>query len=263
MAQEWLTRTRDELLVTAQNVIPRVIIALIIFLVGLLAARIARKWLGNALDRSRIRNDQLLRNFFVRSVTLTIVVLAGFSALGQIGWDIRSFLTGLGITGIIIGFGLRDTLSNFASGLLLLIYRPFRAGEVIEIEGSQGTVQELTIVNMQMVTTDGVLVIMPNSKVWGAKIINYSLSQSRRVELNIKVPDSKTYKAIQTIEAGLKKDPRILPDPAPAIQVTSISEKSAALRVWAWTTPQDFKQTGSDLYLKLQSQLNQAEIEML
>ena len=263
MAQEWLTRTRDELLVTAQNVIPRVIIALVILLVGLLVARLALKWLGNLLDRSRIRNDLLLRSFFVRSVTLTIVVLAGFSALGQIGWDIRSFLTGLGITGIIIGFGLRDTLSNFASGLLLLIYRPFRAGEVIEIEGSQGTVQELTIVNMQMVNTEGVIVIMPNSKVWGAKIINYSLSQSRRLELNIKVPDTKTVKAIQTIEDTIKKDPRIFPDPVPTIQVTSISEKSAALRVFAWTTPQDFPQTGSHLYLVIQRQLNQAEIEML
>lgn len=260
MVEQWLNRLRDELLASGKNVFPRLVIAFFILVAGIIAARIARRWLGNALDKTRVQSDLLLRNFFLRSLSVTILVLAAFSALGQLGWDIRAFLTGLGITGIIIGFGLRDTLSNFASGLLLLIYRPFRAGEVIELEGSQGTVQELTIVNMQMISTDGVRVIMPNSKVWGAKIINYSMSEKRRVELTVKIPDEKIDVAIEIITAKLKKDSRLLRDPAPSAEVTAISERAATLRILAWTRPDDFQSLGGELYQKLFNSLSEAGV---
>jgi small conductance mechanosensitive channel len=263
LVQEWIDRFQGELLTRAQDVLPRVVTALIIFFIGLLLARLASRWLAVALDRSRIRNDPLLRNFFVRTVSLTLLVLAGISSLGHLGWDIRTFLTGLGITGIIIGFGLRDTLSNFASGLLLLIYRPFRAGEVIEVEGSQGTVQELTIVNMQMVGNDGVRIIMPNSKVWGAKIINYSLSERRRIELIIKVPDDKTNKALKTIDSALSRDERLLQDPPTSTQIISISDKAATLRVWAWTKPESHQAAAGDLYLRLSTSLAEAGIALM
>src|SRR5207244_10502300 len=105
-----------------------------------------------------------------RTVSLSILIAATLLALEALELHMGSLVAGLGITGLILGFGLRDTLSNFASGLLLLIYRPFRAGELIEVEGALGVVEELTIVNMQMTTTDGVRVFMPNSKVWGAQI---------------------------------------------------------------------------------------------
>src|SRR5262245_25685925 len=136
--------------------------ALVILAVGLLAAKLVRRSLSSVLERSRVRDDALLKSFFLRTITLFIVIISALGALKRVGFDATSMLAGLGITGLILGFGLRDTLSNFAAGLLLLIYRPFRAGELIEVEGSQGVVEELTIVNMQMTGTDGVRVIMPN-----------------------------------------------------------------------------------------------------
>ena len=157
--------------------------ALIILMIGVLASKLARRWMRSILDRSRVREDVLLKNFFLRSVSVSIIITATLIALEKVSVPVTSLIAGLGITGIILGFALRDTLSNFAAGLLLLIYRPFRAGELIEVEGAHGVVEELTIVNMQMTTTDGVRVIMPNSKVWGAKIVNYSLSRRRRLEL--------------------------------------------------------------------------------
>src|SRR5215210_5255723 len=157
----------DRLKLLLQNVL----LALVILVVALAFSRVARKWLTALLNRSRVRDDLLLKSFFIRTLTLSVYLLAVLAALDTIGLQVRTFIAGLGITGLILGFGLRDTLSNFASGLLLLIYRPFRAGELIEVEGSQGVVDELTIVNMQMTTTDGVRVIMPHSKVWGSKII--------------------------------------------------------------------------------------------
>jgi small conductance mechanosensitive channel len=240
-----------------------VLAGLIILLIALAFSRVANKWLTALINRSRVRDDLLLKNFFVRTLTLSIYFLAILAALDTIGLQVRAFIAGLGITGLILGFGLRDTLSNFAAGLLLLIYRPFRAGELIEVEGSQGIVEELTIVNMQMTTTDGVRVIMPNSKVWGAKITNYSLSQRRRLELNVKVREDSTKEAIAAIMSALNSDKRILPEPSPSIRVSSLSNDAASLIIWAWTNPQDYNGANADLYLKILSALHQAEIQIL
>jgi len=233
------------------------------FLASLLISRASKRWLAAILNRSRVRDDLLLKSFFLRTLTLSIYILALLTALGTIGLDVRTFIAGLGITGLIIGFGLRDILANFAAGLLLLIYRPFRAGELIEVEGSQGTVEELTIVNMQMTTTDGVRVIMPNSKVWGAKITNYSMSQRRRVELIIKVREDCTDVAVQTIIEALRSDGRILQAPAPSIRVSSLSDDSATLIISSWTSPQEYNVVNADLYLRLLNVLRQADIQIL
>ena len=237
--------------------------ALIILLIGVFASKLSKRWLRSILDRSRVREDLLLKNFFLRSVSLAIVILAALIALGHIGLDVTSLIAGLGITGLILGFGLRDTLSNFAAGLLLLIYRPFRAGELIEVEGAHGVVEELTIVNMQMTSTDGVRVIMPNSKVWGSKIVNYSLSHRRRLELTLKVRDDDVEIAISTINATLADDPRILKIPSPSVNVGSLTDSTATLNIWAWTSPSDFQSVTADEYLRLLNSLNKAELQII
>src|SRR6266496_33587 len=237
--------------------------ALIILLIGVFASRLSRRWLRSILDRSRVREDLLLKDFFLRSISLAIVILATLIALGHVGLDVTSLIAGLGITGLILGFGLRDTLSNFAAGLLLLIYRPFRAGELIEVEGAHGVVEELTIVNMQMTSTDGVRVIMPNSKVWGSKIVNYSLRHRRRLELTLKVRDDDVEIAISTINATLADDPRILKIPPPSVNVGSLTDSTATLNIWAWTSPSDFQSVTDDEYLRLLNSLNKAELQVI
>ena len=138
--------------------------ALIILIIGVLASKLSRRWLKSILSHSRVRDDILLTSFFLRSLSLPILIAATLIALEEVNVPVTSLIAGLGITGVILGFALKDTLSNFAAGLLLLIYRPFRAGELIEVEGAHDVVEELTIVNMQMTAMDGVRVIMLNSK---------------------------------------------------------------------------------------------------
>jgi small conductance mechanosensitive channel len=237
--------------------------ALLILIIGVLAAKLSRRSLRSILDRSRVRDDLLLKNFFLRSISLSIVIAATLIALDTAELPVTSFIAGLGITGLILGFGLRDTFSNFAAGLLLLIYRPFRAGELIEVEGSQGVVEELTIVNMQMTTTDGVRVIMPNSRVWSSKIVNYSLSQRRRLELTLKVREDDVEIAIGTIGAALAEDARILKTPDPLVRVMSIADNAATLSIWAWTAPEDFQNVAADEYLRLLSRLREAEVQIV
>lgn len=242
---------------------PSLFYALCILLIGLLASRVGKRWLGAILNRSRIRKDVLLKDFFLRVFAGSILLLACLTALSKVGVDVRTFIAGLGITGIILGFALRDTLSNFAAGVLLLIYRPFSAGELIEVEGTKGVVEELTIVNMRMTTTAGVPVIMPNSKVWGAKITNYSPSRRRRIALTLRVRDTDTESAIKTIEGALGDDLRILKDPAPVIRVVSVANGAVRLSVLMWTDPKDYEQVNGDEYLRLMSALSRRTIEIL
>jgi small conductance mechanosensitive channel len=242
---------------------PKVIYAALILIAGLFISTLTKRWLRPILDRSRIRDDLLLKSFFIRTVVFSISALTILTALAKIGIDVRTFIAGLGITGLIIGFGLRDTLSNFAAGLLLLIYRPFRAGQLIEVEGTHGTVEEMTIVNMQMITNDGVRVIMPNSKVWGAKIINYSLSERRRVELTIKVREDDADVANDSILSTITEDKRALKTPAPSVQITSIGNDTATLTIWIWTLPSDFAQFSSDAYKLTLKALREHEIQII
>jgi small conductance mechanosensitive channel len=242
---------------------PQWLAAALILLIGVLASKLSRRWLRAVLNRSRVRDDALLKNFFLRTVSLSILIAATLIALANAGLDLTSFIAGLGLTGLILGFGLRDTLSNFASGLLLLIYRPFRAGELIEVEGALGIVEELTVVNMQMTTTDGVRVIMPNSKVWGAKIINQSVSKRRRFELTLKVREDDAQYAISAIHAALADDPRILTTPTPQVRVLSLSDGAATLSIWAWTSPQDLQSVTADEYLRLLNRLRESDLQIV
>jgi len=237
--------------------------ALIILATGLLASTLSKRWLGSILNRSRVRDDLLLKNFFLRTISVSMVIASILIALDKLNVPVTSLIAGLGITGLILGFGLRDTLSNFAAGLLLLIYRPFRAGELIEVEGAHGVVEELTIVNMQMTTTEGVRVIMPNSKVWGSKIVNYSLSKRRRLEISLKVLEDDVEIAIKAIKAALEEDVRILKVPVPLVQVTSITNNAATLNIWAWTIPEDFQSVTADGYLRLLNRLRDAELQIV
>src|SRR5258708_10121832 len=242
---------------------PQWVLGLLILLIGVLASKLSRRSLRAVLNRSRVRDDALLKNFFLRTVSFSILIATTILALQTLEFPIGSLVAGVGVTGLILGFALRDTLSNFASGLLLLIYRPFRAGELIEVEGALGVVEELTIVNMQMTTTDGVRVIMPNSKVWGAKIVNHSLSQRRRIELTIKVLEDDAEQAISAILAGLADDPRILSTPTPQVRVLSLADNAATLSIWAWTSPQDLQSVTADEDLKVLARLRQAELQIV
>ena len=237
--------------------------ALLTVAIGVIAAKLIRRSLRAFLGRTRIQTDPLLTSFFLRSIYLILVILSFITALKTVGVPIETFIAGLGITGILLGFGLRDTLSNFAAGLLLLIYRPFRAGETIEVEGSKGTVEELTIVNMQMTTTDGVRVIMPNSKVWGAKITNYSMAEHRRLEISLKVRTRDVARAMDMIKRILDEEDRVLQTPAADISVSSLGENSATITLCAWTRPADFQPATNDQYLRILTALDHAGVETI
>lgn len=253
----------NDLKLRAITFAPSLLYAALILFAGLVVNRVARRWLSALISRSRFSGDLLLKNFFLRTASFVILALTILTALAQLNFDVQTFVAGLGVTGLIVGFALKDTLSNFASGVLLLVYRPFRAGELIEVDGARGTVDELTIVNMQMTTTDGVCVIMPNSKVWGSKITNFSQSRQRRLSLSLKVRLEEAERAVAIIRESLEGDGRILGDPPLEVRIEGISNNAATLSINPWTDPKNFKDTGADVYLKLKRALKEAGVRIL
>jgi len=223
--------------------------AILIFAIGLLLARIAVRSLRPLFDRSRIGQDALLKKFFLRVISGAIVIVATVSALAQIGVQVTPIIASLGLTGVIIGFAFKDTLSNLAAGLLILIYRPFYAGHTVDIGGTLGTVDELTIVNTQLITPDGLRVYLPNSKVWESKIINYSTIKHRRLELSISVKYEQDFDRVrQAIQEILDSDGRILKDPPPSVQIAELGLANINARILAWTSLSDFGSVRDEIY---------------
>ena len=219
---------------------PQYLAAVIVLVLGFLIARSLRRWLLPLLERTRIRGNQLLKSFFTKTLYYGILSLVILSALDILGFDVRTFLAGMGITGLIIGFGLRDTVSNFAAGLLLLIYQPFQAGDTIEVDGTQGVVEEMTIVNIKMTTGDGVPVFLPNGRIWGNKITNYSWSTRRRIEVTLKVLAGDYSNALRVILEVMQSDSRILKEPPPSVYVSAVEAEVATVTARAWTAREDY-----------------------
>jgi small conductance mechanosensitive channel len=164
---------------------------------------------------------------------------------------------------LIIGFGLRDTVANFAAGLLLLVYRPFKAGDLIEVENTQGVVDEMTMVNIKMTTSDGVPVFLPNAKVWGTKIVNFSWSEKRRIELTFRINLKDLRAAQQAVTGALLADKRVLKSPAPALYATAVEAAIATVLAHAWTSSMDYQGTKEDVYGIVREALEKSHIRFM
>lgn len=138
------------------------------WLLGLVAVRVA----GRLMDISKLEFSKLLRQFISKLIRWGINAIALIMALGQLGVEIGPLIAGLGVTGFIIGFAMQQTLSNFAAGFMLLLYRPYDIGDEIEAAGASGIVEEMNIVNTIMRTEEGTVITIPNGKIWGGVIKN-------------------------------------------------------------------------------------------
>jgi len=163
------------------------------------------------------------------------------AALGKLGIQTASFVAILGAAGLAIGFALQGSLSNFASGVLLTIFRPFKAGDYVEAGGSAGIIEEISIFNTILKTPDNRKVIIPNSKVTGDNITNYSAKDVRRVELKFGIGYSDDIKkAKEVIEKVLKADTRVLNDPAYTVAVLELGDSSVNFAVRPWVKTSDY-----------------------
>ncbi len=213
---------------------PRVLLAILVLILGLWLIKLSKKVLNKALKTKRL--DDTARKFIVDITGGLLAVMLFISVLSLFGVPTTSFVAILGAGGLAIGLALQGALQNFAGGVLILLFNPYRIGHLVEIMGSQGFVKDIRIFNTTIVTLDNKRVTIPNGPLINQQIINFSEEGSIRVELFVNVAyDSDLKDAIETIGAALETDSKILKTPAPEIGVAELGDSSIKLFVRPYT----------------------------
>jgi len=239
-------------------------VAVVILVVGILLAGVAARATVRGMQRfPHLRSKQLLINFLARTARITVLVLAGIVALGQVGVDVWPFIAGIGVAGFIVGFAFKDSLSNMASGILLLFYQPFDIGDFVEAGGTTGSVLDMSVVATELRMPDGRLAVVPNSRIWNDSIINFNRLGKRRIEWRVGVSyDADIGSALETLQEVLKGDERVLDDPAPHFVVDDLADSSVNLVVRAWVEPGDFLGVTSDTRRAFKEALDARGVEI-
>lgn len=217
----------------------KLLAALAVFVIG----RWLAKFLANMLRRMlrRAEADETLIRFLGNlsyAILLTLVILA---ALSQLGVQTTSFLAMLGAAGLAIGLALQGSLSNFAAGIMIILFRPYRVGDYVEAGGTSGTVDEVQIFNTVMNTPDNKRVIVPNAQITSDTIVNYSINDRRRIDMVFGVSYADDMRKVrEIIEEVLAAENRILSEPAPTIGVLELADSSVNFAVRPWVNTADF-----------------------
>lgn len=224
----------------------RIVVALAIALVGAWLA----KRLSRVLDRAmgRLAVDQILRTF-LRNLSYSIgLIVVAVAALDALGVPTTSLLAVLGAAGLAIGLALKDSLSNIASGVMLIVLRPFHAGDFVQIAGLEGTVDQVRVFQTVLRTVDNRTVILPNSLITTAPIVNFTARGQRRIDLAVGIGYEQDIRRARGIMLGVAAaHDRVLPEPAPEMLVSGFNDSSVGLQLRAWVATPDYMATRSDL----------------
>jgi small conductance mechanosensitive channel len=224
--------------------------ALVIFLVGKYIVGIITRLVKKIMVKAKV--DVILVNFIgsiIKSVLLLFVVIA---ALDRLGVDTTSLIALIGAAGLAIGLALQGSLQNLASGVMLIIFRPFTAGDFIEAGGASGVVEEIGIFTTQMRTGDNKEIIIPNGSIFGGIITNYSKRATRRVDMVFGIGyNDDIRKAKEIIASVIAADERILDDPAPLIAIGELGSSSVNFNVRPWVKSGDYWSVYFDLNEKI------------
>ncbi|GAB4341265.1 MAG: small-conductance mechanosensitive channel MscS [Desulfobulbaceae bacterium] len=218
---------------------PNVIAALLILLVG----RWLVKWITYLVRKALAKSgmDETLIRFLEKLIYYTLLVAVLIAAADQVGIKTTSFLAILGAAGLAVGLALKDSLSNFASGVMLILFRPFRVGDAVTVAGVTGKVERIDIFSSVLTTPDNQRIIIPNSSITSTIITNITANPIRRIDLVIGIGyDDDIKKAKETIEELIRADERILTDPAPSIVLGELGASSVDLFVRPWVRTGDF-----------------------
>ena len=238
-----------------------IIFALLIFIVGKylvgVITRLVKKLMGKA------HMDAILVNFIgsiIKSILLLFVVIA---SLDQLGVNTTSLIALIGAAGLAIGLALQGSLQNLASGVMLIVFRPFKDGDFVEAGGTMGVVEEIGIFTTKMRTGDNKEVIVPNGQIFGGIITNYSARDTRRVDMVFGIGyDDDIRKAKEVITGIIAADERILEDPAPLVAVGELGDSSVNFNVRPWVKSSDYWSVYFDLNEKIKNAFDENGISI-
>jgi len=217
----------------------KIIAAIIIFVVGRWIAKALKNVIKRMMAKGNV--DEMLVSFVGNLTYIALLAFVIIAALNQLGIQTTSFIAIIGAAGLAIGLALQGSLANFAAGVLMIIFRPFKVGDYIEGAGVAGAVEKVHIFTTQLKTPDNKTIIIPNAKIMGDNITNYSAKDTRRVDMVIGVGYGDDLKKVrEVLEDILAKDDRILKDPAPTIGVLELGDNSVNFAVRPWVKREDY-----------------------
>ncbi len=239
----------------------RVIGAIVVLVVGYFLARLARRLVSRLLGR--MNAEPAVVSFASRLVYVTILVLAVVAMLARFGVETASFVAVLGAVSFAIGFALQGSLANFAAGLLILVLRPYKVGDFISAAGVMGTVVDIQLFSTVLNTPDNVRVLVPNSRIYGDIITNFSVLDKRRMDVPVGIAyDASIERALEVLRELVAADERALKDPAPQFMVSELGDSSVNLTVRLWAESAQFWPLRFDLPRKIKEAFDANGIEI-
>jgi small conductance mechanosensitive channel len=238
------------------------LVALLVLVVGLWASG----WIAGAVRRLAKRSDRVddtLAAFFASIVRYGALAFVLIAVLDRFGVQTTQIIAVLGAATLAIGLALQGTLSNVAAGVMLVLFRPYRLGDFVEVAGRSGVVQDINIFTTELRTFEHVKIVLPNSQCWGAPISNFTFHPTRRLDLEFTVSyDTDLARAVGVIEAILKADPRVKPEPAPLVKPSRLGDFSITILVQVWCANGDLFHLRLDLTRAVKEAFDRAEISI-
>jgi small conductance mechanosensitive channel len=230
--------------------------ALAVLVIGRFGCGVARKSVHRAMESRKV--DASLVPFVSNLVYFTLLAAVLIAVLGLFGIETTSLVAVLGTAGLAIGLAVQGTLSNFSSGVMLLLFRPFDVGDFIDAAGVAGTVSEIGVFSTTLNTPDNVKIIVPNSGIFGSTIKNFSANNTRRNDIVLSISyDDDISNAISVVNTVLGEDSRVLSDPEPLVAVSELADSSVNLVVRPWCTKEDYWSLRYDLIRRFKEKLEQ------
>ena len=254
---QWVESNQGLLIEYAMNIAA----AILTLVIGLYVARLISAAFRNVLSKRDL--DSTIVNFVAHMIRYIIIAFVVIAALSRIGVQTTSFIALLGAAGLAVGLALQGSLSNFASGVLIIVLRPFKSGEYIEAAGTAGSVDSVQIFATTLTTPDNKIVVVPNSAILGGNIVNYSRMPERRIDLTVGVSyaaDLAKTKAV--LEKVLQANSGVLKEPVPQVAVAELADSSVNLVVRPWVKSEDYWTVRFELMEALKNGLDEAGIEI-
>jgi len=235
----------------------RLLTALLIFVIGKWLAKMISGAISRAFARSKM--DETLNQFLTKIAYVMLLIVVILAAVDRLGVETTSMVAIIGAAGLAVGLALQGSLANFAAGVMLIIFRPFKIGDFIDAGGIKGIVEEISIFTTNLRTPDNLAVIVPNSHITGGSITNFAAKDTRRIDLTFGVSyDDNIEAAKEAIWAVIKADERILKDPEAVVGVMELADSSVNIIARPWVNRADFLTVRMDLLEKTKAALESA-----
>lgn len=237
----------------------RIVAALIVLAIGIWLAKLLRNYLYRLLTARKL--DSTVVYFADNCVQVVLYGVVIIAVLHRLGIETNALVAILGAAGLAIGLGMKGQLSNVASGLLIILFRPFSVGNYIEGGGTAGTVEKIQLMSTEVSRPDNVTVIIPNSKLTSEKVVNYSVRDTRRLDIVVGVSYKADLKKVRDVLQGLiEKEHVILKEPEPSINIKELADKSVKIELDVWVRSEDYYNAKAQLNEKIKECYDSEEI---